>query len=155
MPLDLTDDKSTLVQVMAWCRQATSHYLSQCWPRSLSPYGVTRLQWVNLAIFKLVSRIDTLHVSCVIVIKLMPKETSLMVTQCWFRKWLGAISRQAITWANVGPDPCHHIASLGHNKSTKQCSREYASIFIQKCTFEDDVPEIYSKLSWSSLSYNG
>ena len=35
MPLDLTDDKSTLVQVMAWCRQATSHYLSQCWPRSL------------------------------------------------------------------------------------------------------------------------
>ena len=28
MPQDLTDDKSTLVQVMAWCRQATSHYLS-------------------------------------------------------------------------------------------------------------------------------
>ena len=45
--LNLTDDKSTLVQVMAWCRQATSHYLSQCWPRSLSPYGVTRPQWVN------------------------------------------------------------------------------------------------------------
>ena len=37
----------TLVQVMAWCHQATSHYLSQCWPRSLSPYGVTRPQWVN------------------------------------------------------------------------------------------------------------
>ena len=47
MLLDLTDDKSTLVQVMAWCRQATSHYLSQCWPRSLSPYGVTRPLWVN------------------------------------------------------------------------------------------------------------
>ena len=47
MPLDLTDDKSTLVQVMAWCRQATSHYLSQCWPRSMSPYGITRPQWVN------------------------------------------------------------------------------------------------------------
>ena len=46
-PLDLTDDKSPLVQVMAWCRQATSHYLSQCWPRSLSSYGVTRPQWVN------------------------------------------------------------------------------------------------------------
>ena len=45
--LDLTDDKSTLVQVMAWCRQATSHYLSQCWPRSLSLYGVTRPQRVN------------------------------------------------------------------------------------------------------------
>ena len=36
--LDLCDDKSTLVQVMAWCRQASSHYLNPCWPRS---------QWVN------------------------------------------------------------------------------------------------------------
>ena len=44
---DFTDNKSTLVQVMAWCRQATSHYLSQCCPRSLSPYGVTRPQWVK------------------------------------------------------------------------------------------------------------
>ena len=46
-PLDLTDCKSTLVQVMAWCRQATRHYLSQYWPRSMSPNGVTRPQWVN------------------------------------------------------------------------------------------------------------
>ena len=43
MWLDLTDDKSTLVQVM-------SHYLSQCWPISLSPYGVTRPQWVKVKI---------------------------------------------------------------------------------------------------------
>ena len=47
MPQDLTDDKSTLVQVTAWCRQATSHYLSQSWPRSMSPNGVTGPQWVN------------------------------------------------------------------------------------------------------------
>ena len=47
MPRDLTDDKSTLVQVMAWCCHATSHYLNQCWPRSPTPYGVTRPQWVN------------------------------------------------------------------------------------------------------------
>ena len=47
MPLDLTDDKSTLVQVMAWCHQATSHYLSQCWRRFMSPNGVTRPQWVK------------------------------------------------------------------------------------------------------------
>ena len=47
MPLDLTADKSTLVLVMAWCRQATSHYLSQYWPRSMLPNGVTRPQWVN------------------------------------------------------------------------------------------------------------
>ena len=47
MPLDLIDDKSTLVPVMAWCRQAPSHYLSQCRPRPMSPYGVARPQWVN------------------------------------------------------------------------------------------------------------
>ena len=47
MILGLADDKSTLVQVMAWCRQTTSHYLSQCWPSSMSPYGVTRPEWVN------------------------------------------------------------------------------------------------------------
>ena len=47
MPWDLIDDKSTLVHVMAWCRQETSHYLSQCWPSSMSPYGVTRPQWVK------------------------------------------------------------------------------------------------------------
>ena len=40
--LDFTYDPSTLVQV--------SLYLSQCSPRSLSPYGVTMPQWVKAAI---------------------------------------------------------------------------------------------------------
>ena len=48
MPWDLTDDKSTLVQVMAWCRQATSLYLSQYWLSSMSPYDVARPQWVKV-----------------------------------------------------------------------------------------------------------
>ena len=52
MPQNPSDDKSTLVQVMAWCRQAASHYLSQCCPRSLSPYGVTRPQWVKWISFR-------------------------------------------------------------------------------------------------------
>ena len=46
MPWDLTDDKSKLVQVLAWCRQAASHYLSQCWHISMLQYGVIRLPWV-------------------------------------------------------------------------------------------------------------
>ena len=29
---------------MAWCRQATSQYQNQCWPRSMSLYGVTVTQ---------------------------------------------------------------------------------------------------------------
>ena len=36
--LELTDDNSTLVQVIALCRQATSHYLSQ-WPKSSIVYS--------------------------------------------------------------------------------------------------------------------
>ena len=63
MPQDLTDDKSTLVQVMAWCRQATSHYLSQCWLSSLLPYGATRPQWVEITlkrfgVFQYMLRVD-------------------------------------------------------------------------------------------------
>ena len=48
LSLDLTADKSTLVQVMAWCHQAASHYLSQCWPTFMSPYGISRPQWIKL-----------------------------------------------------------------------------------------------------------
>ena len=51
MPMDLTDGKSTLVQAMAWCHQASSHYLNQCWPRSPTPYGITRPQWVNISMY--------------------------------------------------------------------------------------------------------
>ena len=51
MPQNLANEKSVLVQVMHWCRQATSHYLSQCWPKSMTPCGVTmpqrvKIQWV-------------------------------------------------------------------------------------------------------------
>ena len=35
MPQNTMDEKSTLVQIMAWCRQAPIHYLSQCCPTSM------------------------------------------------------------------------------------------------------------------------
>ena len=38
---------SNLILVMALCHQAINHFLSQCWPVSMSPYGVTRPQWVS------------------------------------------------------------------------------------------------------------
>ena len=50
MPHNFSHEKSTLAQVMAWCRQATSHYLSQGGPISMSPYGVTKPQWVKIHI---------------------------------------------------------------------------------------------------------
>ena len=43
MSLDITDDKSTMVQVMAWC---------QCWPRSPSPYGITRPRSLLTSVIK-------------------------------------------------------------------------------------------------------
>ena len=45
MQQHFTDDQSTLFLVMAWCCQAARHYLSQWWPRSISPYCITRPQW--------------------------------------------------------------------------------------------------------------
>ena len=36
-------------------------------------------------------------------------------SQYWVRQWLGTVRQQAITWANVDPDMCHHMAWLGHN----------------------------------------
>ena len=47
MPQNLTYGYSTLVQVMAWSRQASSHYLSQYWPRCMSPSTITRPEWVE------------------------------------------------------------------------------------------------------------
>ena len=54
MPLDFTDDQSTMVQMMAWCHEATSHHLSQCWPRSLSPSGITRPQCVKICLMSII-----------------------------------------------------------------------------------------------------
>ena len=41
---DPIDDISSLGQVMAWSSQTTSHYLNQCGPIYVSPYGITRPQ---------------------------------------------------------------------------------------------------------------
>ena len=39
---------STLVQVIGWCHHATSNYLSQCWPRSMTQNGVTGPNYIIL-----------------------------------------------------------------------------------------------------------
>ena len=37
----LTNDSSSLVQLVAWCWQATNHYLNHWQGRPMTPYGVT------------------------------------------------------------------------------------------------------------------
>ena len=51
--LNLTDDKSTPIQVIACCLTAPGHYLNQCWPRYRSLYGATRPQCVKPSAIKL------------------------------------------------------------------------------------------------------
>ena len=53
---NLTYAKSTSVRVMARCRLATSHYVSQCWPRSLSPWANPQLtRWRSVSYVERVS----------------------------------------------------------------------------------------------------
>ena len=52
MPQDHIDDKFTLVQVMGWCHQTTSHYLNQCWPSYMTPFDVSRQQCVEHCWYK-------------------------------------------------------------------------------------------------------
>ena len=39
-----------------------------------------------------------------------------MISQLWLRQSFGAARKQAITWANVDPDLCHHMASPSQNE---------------------------------------
>ena len=41
------DSKKELIQVLDWCHKAPSHYLNQCWLRSMMHYPVTRPQYAN------------------------------------------------------------------------------------------------------------
>ena len=43
--------------------------------------------------------------------------TLLMLSQHWFRQWLGAIRQRTIAWASIDQDLCCHMVSLGHNES--------------------------------------
>ena len=47
MPQNTFDEKSTLVEEMAWYSLATSHYLSQCWLRFMSEYDISRPKQVK------------------------------------------------------------------------------------------------------------
>ena len=40
-------NNNILVHELAHCPQAPSHYMNQCLPSSMPPYGITRPQWVN------------------------------------------------------------------------------------------------------------
>ena len=47
----------------------------------------------------------------------MCHKTHLVISQHWFRQWLGASSKNTV-WSNVDLDLCRHVASRGHNELT-------------------------------------
>ena len=60
------------------------------------------------------------------VLVLVVLEVVLMITsgstsddKVGIQDWYGAIREQAITWANIGPDICHIMASLNQNEFDK------------------------------------
>ena len=75
--------------------------------------------------------------------------TVLMISQHWFRLWLGAVRQQAITWAHVDPDFCHHMASLGQNELTHWPLRDVEVILQMYCS-----NSIYALMSWALILWN-
>ena len=119
--------KSTMVQVLAWCHHhAISHYLSQCWPSSIAPYGITRLayglhiearmkwtqlcrphfrnhfdEWLNKRFYILI------HISSMCV----PGGVQLTINN-GLGNDLGLNRWQTVTWGNVGNISWSHMLSL-------------------------------------------
>ena len=48
MPQYHNNEKSTLIQLVSWGCHATSHYLNKCWPRCITPCGIT--WWLNMSV---------------------------------------------------------------------------------------------------------
>ena len=90
-----------LVQIMTW-RCPVDKPLSEPMLVSLPTHiWVTRPQWVTYLSKHYPGMINR-------------QRTSSMVSEQLFRLWLGAVRQQAITWANVDPGLCCHMASLDH-----------------------------------------
>ena len=78
------EDMSTLIQVMDRCRQATSHYLSQSWPRFVLLYGVaTKTHWVIVNSYWISGIIFTRENYCYItsIVIAHPPRTMVKTTQ--------------------------------------------------------------------------
>ena len=75
-----------------------------------------------------------------------------------FRQWLGAVRQQAITWASVDLDLCHHIASLGRNELI-HCESLHSSLgkfYVVVCSLKSTwihFIHLQIQLSWSDYQH--
>ena len=135
---------------MAWCHQATSHYLSQCWLRSLLPYDVTRAQWVKSLrlrqngrhflddIFKCIFLNENVWIVPKISLNFIP-EVRINNIQAFSNNGLALTRWQAIIWTNDGwfTDTCMcHSASMSYWPLGEQD-------VIWKCSFQSCFTDWY------------
>ena len=106
-----------------WLEFASARVLSGMFPQKflvlINSLAHGKFEWnFRHVIYKQILVIDGWGISCEIALLWMSL-ASLMISQHWFRWWLGAVRQQVITWANVDPDLCRHMASLDPNELTK------------------------------------
>ena len=101
-------------------------------------------------------------ISWALIVKLVLGEcrrTSVIISQHWFRWWLGAIRWQAITCANIDPEQCHHIVSLGHNELTHLllvshiCVGGYGQHWFRQWLVAYSVPSHYLNQCWVIVNW--
>ena len=106
MSYNLTNEKSTLVQVMAWCPQATSHYLNQCGPRSLMPYwahfNITATEIEMCSVSKVIMKVIQISLSLVLSILTDSNSCHLALDQLNHRGRVMHICISRLTI--IGPD---------------------------------------------------
>ena len=157
MSWGFTDDRSTLIQVMAWCGQATSHYLNQCWPRSKPPYGITRPQWVNPQMDSVCGEISsailTPSTPLIQVMAWCPQATSHYLNPCWPRSKppYGITKPQ---WVNPQMDSvCGEISSAILTPSTPLIQvmawcRQATSHYLNPCWPRSKPPYGITRPQW-------
>ena len=139
--LDLTDDKARLAQVMTWCHLATVHYLRQCWPRSMAPFGVTGPWWLDTLrperncyhfggnIFKFVYLTDNGWI-----------EWDFSEIYSWVAIWWWVLTLVQVVWPEpVSPsDPWHHMVSLGRSALNNDNNDLKKSSYSAPCELKID-----------------
>ena len=74
------------VRWFSWTlHESTYHYLNQCWHRSMSSYGVTRPQWVNMPLTQF-ELILIVHLCLVFLFLKLLKQRPVIVNFSW-RLW--------------------------------------------------------------------
>ena len=125
-----TDDKSTLVQVMAWCRQAPSHSLSQFWSSYMSPLSHNELiaidilyAWIlsphfvsSLSFSTLLLRVTTpiLYITVGFILRVTLRSTPRVMYN--FIHSVTSVSIFYVTWHSLMKAP------ICHGPSDKACS---------------------------------